>query len=105
MRNLHLAATAVAATLVLACAPSSRPVAEAPRAVAAPAGIAADELRRDLFVFAADSFGGRETGTIYADKAAKWLAARLTTLGLEPGGDSGYYHRVPMRKTVITPGG
>ena len=72
--------------------------------MAAPAGIAADELRRDLFVFAADSFGGRETGTIYADKAARWLAARLTTLGLEPGGDSGYYHRVPMRKTVITPG-
>ena len=104
MRNSRLAASIAAATLVLACAPSSRPVAEAPRAVVASGGIAADELRRDLFVFAADSFGGRETGTIYADKAAKWLAARLTTLGLEPGGDSGYFHRVPMRKTEVTPG-
>lgn len=61
----------------------------------------AAELRRDLFVFAADSFRGRETGTPDADRAAAWLAARLAQLGLEPGGDSGYYHRVPMRRTQV----
>ena len=64
----------------------------------------ADELRRDLFVFASDSFGGRETGTPYADKAARWLAARLAAMGVEPGGDSGYFHRVPLQRTGLTPG-
>lgn len=63
-----------------------------------------EELRRDLFIFAADSFGGRETGTPYADKAARWLAARLAEMGLEPGGDSGYFHRVPLLRTGVTPG-
>ena len=64
----------------------------------------AAELRADLFVFAADSFGGRETGTPYADKAAQWIATRLAKLGLEPGGDSGYFARVPMQRTAVTPG-
>lgn len=62
----------------------------------------AEELRADLFAFAADSFRGRETGTPDADRAAAWLARRLATLGLEPGGDSGYFHRVPMRRTKLT---
>lgn len=66
--------------------------------------LTADELRRDMAVFASDSFGGRETGTPYADKAARWLASRLTQLGLEPGGDSGYFARVPMVRTMVTAG-
>ncbi|MBL8981190.1 MAG: M28 family peptidase, partial [Gemmatimonadetes bacterium] len=64
----------------------------------------AEELRRDMYVFASDSFGGRETGTPYAHKAAVWLAARAKALGLEPAGDSGYFHRVPMNRAVLTPG-
>jgi hypothetical protein len=72
-----------------------------PSTAAAPARVEpnAAELRADLVVFAADSFRGRETGTPDADRAAQWLAARLATLGLEPGGDSGYFHRVPMQRT------
>lgn len=103
MKNLQLATTALTAWLVLACAPAAGPIAEAPRP-AADLGIGAADLRRDLFVFASDSFGGRETGTPYADKAARWLASKLTEIGVEPGGDSGYFHRVPMRKTVLTAG-
>lgn len=57
-----------------------------------------------MLVFASDSFGGRETGTPYAHKAAVWLAARAQALGLEPGGDSGYFHRVPMQRAVLTAG-
>ena len=67
-------------------------------------GPTAAELRQDLFVFASDSFGGRETGTPYADKAARWLAARLERIGLEPGGDSGYFARVPMKRTKVVAG-
>ena len=64
----------------------------------------ADELRRDMLVFASDSFGGRETGTPFAHKAAEWLVARAKALGLEPGGDSGYFHRVPMQRAQLVPG-
>lgn len=71
---------------------------------AAAAGLSVDELRRDMAVFASDSFGGRETGTPYADKAARWLASRLQQIGLEPGGDSGYFARVPMVRTTVTAG-
>lgn len=62
------------------------------------------ELRRDMLVFASDSFGGRETGTPYAHKAAVWIAERAKALGLEPGGDSGYFHRVPMQRAELAPG-
>jgi hypothetical protein len=56
----------------------------------------ADELRRDLTVFASDSFRGRETGTPDERRAAAFLVARLTALGLTPAGDSGFYQRVPL---------
>ena len=58
-----------------------------------------EELRQDLYAIAADSFRGRETGTPDADRAAAWIARRLERLGLEPAGDSGFFQRVPMRRT------
>src|SRR5688500_6003394 len=64
-------------------------------------GISADELRRDLHAFAADSCRGRETGTPDEFRAARWLANRLTALGVEPAGDSFYFHRVPLARQVI----
>lgn len=77
----------------------------APGAAPSPARLApnAVELRADLFAFAADSFRGRETGTPDADRAAAWIARRLQALGVEPGGDSGYFHRVPMRSARTMP--
>jgi Peptidase family M28 len=72
--------------------PSITPV--APEAYAPP--VDAGELRKDLYVFASDSFAGRETGTPAAMRAARFIAERLTTLGLEPAGDSLYYQRVPL---------
>jgi hypothetical protein len=63
--------------------------------------ISAAELRRDLFIFADDSFRGRETGTADAQRAAAFLARRVQQLGLEPAGDSLYMQRVPLvRETV-----
>ena len=71
-------------------APASGPAA---RAANAPT---ADELRRDVAVFASDSFRGREAGTADALRAARFIADRLASLGVEPAGDSGYYQRVPL---------
>src|SRR5881394_3433292 len=87
-------------SFALAACGGSRP-APAPAPSLLP--ISADELRRDLMVFAADSFEGRETGTPAAMKAAKFLAQRLVSLGIEPGGDSMYFQRVPLVKETFAP--
>jgi Peptidase family M28 len=58
--------------------------------------ISAGELRRDLFIFADDSFHGRETGTADAQRAAAFIARRVQQLGLEPAGDSLYMQRIPL---------
>src|SRR5256885_8776142 len=63
--------------------------------------INAAELRRDLFIFADDSFRGRETGTAEARRAAAFLARRVQQLGLEPAGDSLYMQRVPIIKQTF----
>jgi hypothetical protein len=93
------------------CARAQSPVAPEPRVppvVAAPAGSAASaivaaDLRRDLFVFASDSFMGRETGTEGSHKAGRFIAERLRAAGVEPAGDDGgYFQRVPLTRTGIT---
>jgi hypothetical protein len=87
-----------AATLVVtACGPRRVELASSPSGTA----ITTDELRRDLFVFAADSFGGRATGTPYSVKAERFLTARLQSLGVVPAGDSGYLHRVPLKRNTL----
>ena len=79
--------------LAAACTPS--PVtAPAPRQAAGP--VTAEELRRDLYIFAADSFRGRATGTPDELRGARFIAERLATLGLEPAGDSGFYQPFPL---------
>ncbi|MBK6486321.1 MAG: M28 family peptidase [Gemmatimonadetes bacterium] len=93
---------AVALSLSLAACQSAAPVGSPASVTPSRVEPTAAEMRTDLFAFAADSFRGRETGTPDADRAAAWLARRLATLGLEPGGDSGYFHRVPMRRTMVS---
>ena len=86
--------------LVAACAGSSSTGAR-PAPVLLP--IASSELRRDLAVFASDSFAGRETGTPGAMRAARFLTDRISSLGLEPAGDSLYLQRVPLLRTAFGP--
>ena len=95
--------------VALACAgmgcatPPPPPAAPAPLAVPRSSAIAADELRRDVFAFAADSFLGREAGTPNEMRAARFIVDRLVSLGLEPAGDSLYYHRVPLVRESFGP--
>ena len=88
-------AVVISLVLLAACAPAAPTVAPNTGPVRA---VSADELRRDVFDFAADSMMGRETGSPGATKAARFIGQRLATLGLEPAGDSMYYQRVPLVK-------
>jgi hypothetical protein len=85
------------------CASAARPATSTPVEVPVVGAVTADELRRDLSAFAADSMRGRETGTDDALKAAKFIADRLQRLGLEPAGDSLFVQHVPMQKEVFSP--
>ena len=55
----------------------------------------ADEVREIVGALAADSMEGRRTGTPGSARAARFLAERMRRYGLEPGGDSSYFQRVP----------
>ncbi len=97
---------AVVALLALGIGCAAPPRTVPAPTVAAPAlgAVTAEELRRDLYAFADDSMRGRETGTEDATRAMRFLVGRLTQLGLEPAGDSGFAQRVPMQKEVFGPG-
>jgi len=54
------------------------------------------EVCRVLSALAADSMEGRGTGTPGSAKAARFIAAEFKAAGLEAGGDSGYFQKVPL---------
>jgi hypothetical protein len=85
-------------------APASPPVAAAtaPSPVVVPP-IDVSALQADLTVFASDAFLGRLAGTPSARRAAEFIAERLTSAGLEPAGDSGFFQRVPLSRQVFAP--
>ena len=61
-----------------------------------------NSIRAHLEFLADDALEGRRPGTRGGDIAAKYFAAQLQRLGLEPAGDSGtYFHRVPI--ITLTP--
>src|SRR4051794_197875 len=61
------------------------------------------ELRRDLFAMAADTFRGREAGTLDEWRASLWLAEQARAAGLRPAGDDGtYFQLVPIRRGRVS---
>jgi hypothetical protein len=82
----HLAAGLV---WLAACGPSTAPT-PAPSPL-----VSAGEVREIVGALAADSMEGRRTGTPGSARAARFLAERMRSYGLEPGGDSSYFQRVP----------
>src|SRR5688500_4392605 len=92
---------ALAALILVGCAGSAGVPAPAPARLSP--RVDAEELRRDLIVFASDSFMGRETGSVGEQKAANFLAERLRALGVEPAGDAGsYFQRFPLERQAYT---
>ena len=82
--------------LLAACGPGTAPT-PAPRAQA-------EEVREIVGALAADSMEGRRTGTSGSARAARFLAERMRSYGLEPGGDSSFFQRVPY-EVVLGPEG
>lgn len=89
-----------------ACAPSTTatPGPGTPPVPTTGAAAAIDQaaLRSDLERFASDQFLGREAGTIGERLSASFIAGRAEALGLQPAGDSGYFHRVPLMQERVT---
>lgn len=50
-----------------------------------------EDLKKDLYAFAAAHFNGRSAGTLDELKAAMWLADKYRSIGLQPAGDDGTY--------------
>ncbi|HUF50889.1 MAG TPA: M20/M25/M40 family metallo-hydrolase [Longimicrobiales bacterium] len=69
---------------------------------AAPPSLA--RVRSQLTALAHDSMLGRRTGTIGAQRAARYIAGVMREIGLTPGGDAGYMQRIPMRLSVTAQG-
>jgi hypothetical protein len=104
MRRLALCTLGLAACAAPSPpSPAPSPAPAVPAAVAGP-DISEGALRTDLTAFAADSFRGRETGTPDVDRAARFLVERLSAIGAEPAGDSGYFHRVPLVRESLAAG-
>ena len=93
MRKSKIFLTAFA---LAACARAATPVATTPATNAGADAITEANVRRILSALAADSMEGRETGTRGANRAAAFIAAEMKALGLAPGGDSGYFQKVPF---------
>ncbi len=98
--SLTLALAGCAGRTATTPSTATAPVARAPKVTVA---ITADELRRDLFAFAADSFLGRSAVTPNGVHAARFIADRLAALGIEPAGDSGFFQRVPLQRQSVGP--
>lgn len=57
-------------------------------------------VRAQLTTLAHDSMQGRRTGTIGAQRAARYVASMMQQIGLTPAGDAGFLQRIPLRATV-----
>lgn len=65
--------------------------------------ITAEDLSRQLYILAADSMEGRETGKEGQRKAAAYLADQFSAMGLEPVNGS-YFQEVPLKVSQLKGG-
>jgi hypothetical protein len=59
-----------------------------------------ERTRSLLSALADDSMLGRRVATVGEHRAARFIAARFREAGLETGGDSGYFQRLPMAQAI-----
>jgi hypothetical protein len=82
--------------------PTTQPRTHTPQPTTA--AITAADLKTRLYIYAADSMEGRETGTRGHVKATNYIAAQLKALGLKPMGENGtYFQNVPVIRRSLDP--
>jgi hypothetical protein len=82
--------------------PSTQPRTRTPRPTTA--AITAADLQTRLYIYAADSMEGRETGTRGHVRSTDYIAAQVKALGLKPMGDNGtYFQNVPVIRRALDP--
>jgi hypothetical protein len=103
VRSFSLSIVAVVVpTLLAAQNPKTQPTTHTPKPTAA--AITAADLETRLYIYAADSMEGRETGTRGHVRATDYIAAQVKALGLEPMGDNGtYFQNVPVIRRSLDP--
>lgn len=82
----------MAAVLLFAASPAAAQMVQTAQKSAPPLNV--DSLRANLFALAADSMGGRQTGSLGDWKAQEWVAAELKAAGWLPAGEHGGYFQV-----------
>jgi hypothetical protein len=97
------AAVALVAPFILAAQnPKTQPTTHRPQPTGS--AITAVDLETRLYIYAADSMEGRETGTRGHIRATDYIAAQLKGLGLEPMGENGtYFQNVPVIRRALDP--
>ena len=108
MRRAPLATALLLLILSLPASAQGSDVCAASRSLKAagptPGAITPAEVCRVLSALADDSVQGRGTGTEGGAKAARFIAKEMKAAGLEPGGDSGYFQRVPVVRSAARGG-
>jgi hypothetical protein len=106
VRRLHVllsASVALGVPVMLGAQnPKTQPTTHKPQPTTA--AITAADLETRLYIYAADSMEGRETGTRGHVRATDYIAAQLKALGLQPMGESGtYFQNVPVIRRALDP--
>jgi len=84
----------------VACTPATLSSTPSPTSSSPQQAVSEADVRQLLTALADDSLEGRGTGTVGSAKAARIIAGAMQRAGLQPGGDSGYFQRVPV--AVVT---
>lgn len=87
----------LAACATAAPEPEEDPAISAAASAVSESQSAADRLRMDVAWLADDAREGRETGAQGYRDAARYVAARLKTMGVEPGANGDWFQEVPFR--------
>src|SRR5262249_23977845 len=90
------------ASVLEAQSPKTQPRTHSPEPTTA--AITAADLKTRIYIFAADSMEGRETGTRGHIRAPNYINAELQKLGLKPMGDNGtFFQDVPVIRRALDP--
>lgn len=63
--------------------------------------ITEENLKATMYYLADDARNGRRTGTPGHEDAAEYVAGQFEEIGLQPGGNDGWYQRVPLVAAAI----